>query len=132
MLLLLIVVEVSKLARCERVVRLLEDELVVAVRCESHELVPVVDHGPERLDTVRPLDALGAHTGEHVKHAMVLVHVLKVCIDLSNEAEWRATPLADELLIGDAWGDPGRFSSDLGGCELGLRNQSVLWLLAEA
>ena len=56
----------------QRSVGLVEAEIEVSIRRESHKLVAVVVDAAEGADGVGALDALGTDAGEDVEHAVVV------------------------------------------------------------
>ena len=94
--------------------------------------IAIVYDTTECLDAIRALDALGADAGKEVEHTMVVSQVVQVGVHLSDEAEWRAASAADKLIVWNAWGNPGRLTTELGWRKLWPSDELILRLLNEA
>ena len=129
-LILLLCIHVCQAAGFERGVGPLNHEVVVVVGRERDAWVAIVGEAAERLDAVRALDALRTHARKQIQHPVVVGQVVKVRVELGDEAVRGAAQAASQLGLGNpSFVDPGWIAADLARSELGPCDERVAWLL---
>ena len=92
-----------------------------------------MDNASECLDTIGAFNALWAHAGEQIQHPVVVLQVLKVRVDLADEAVRSATMAANQLSFWDSiLVNPSWIASNFARRELCPRNQRISRLFSKA